>query len=64
MIKAPFGWLRDVWVKGLAITFGQLCLAADETTEGDWRLVMASPDEPPTFAEWRVTRRPITEIEP
>src|ERR1035441_5315947 len=32
-VSLPFSWLSDVWMRGLAVTFGRLCIAAD-TTDG------------------------------
>jgi hypothetical protein len=35
-VSLPFAWLSEVWVPGLAVTFGRLCVAA-ETTDGSSR---------------------------
>lgn len=41
--ELPFGWLVDVWAKGLAVTAGRFCLAAARI--GDhWTLSTVAPD--------------------
>lgn len=45
--RLPFGWLSDVWCRGLATVDGELCLAAEpiETGHGTaWRLTTLAPD--------------------
>lgn len=59
VVKVPFGWLRDVWVNGLAIVLGQLCLLAQRSAEDEWHLLTASRDEPTSFAQWNLTRTAI-----
>lgn len=51
--ELPFGWLADVWVRGLTTCWGRFCLAAAPQPAGDgWLLSTVGPDlDPP---------RPIT----
>jgi hypothetical protein len=37
-VSLPFSWLSDVWMRGLAVTFGRLCIAADTTDGSSWTL--------------------------
>lgn len=37
-VSLPFSWLTDVWARGLAITFGRLCLAAETADGTHWNL--------------------------
>jgi hypothetical protein len=41
--ELPFGWLVDVWAKGLAVTAGRFCLAATRSG-GRWTLSTVGPD--------------------
>jgi hypothetical protein len=43
-ISVAFSWLRDVWSRGLATIFGQLCLSAEPVRADEWRLVTVAPD--------------------
>jgi len=43
-VSLPFGWLPDVWMRGLAVTFGRLCIAADTTDGSSWTLDTLGPD--------------------
>ena len=43
-VSLPFSWLPDVWMRGLAVTFGQLCIAADTTDGSSWTLDTLGPD--------------------
>jgi hypothetical protein len=36
--RLPFGWLDDVWAKGLATTGGRFCIAATPSDRGGWVL--------------------------
>jgi hypothetical protein len=40
----PFCWLSDVWMRGLAVTFGQFCIAADTADGSSWTLDTLGPD--------------------
>jgi hypothetical protein len=40
----PFCWLSDVWMRGLAVTFGQFCIAADTADGSSWTLDTLAPD--------------------
>jgi hypothetical protein len=42
-VSLPFGWLSDVWMRGLAVTFGRLCIAADTTDGASWTLDTLGP---------------------
>ena len=42
-VSLPFCWLSDVWMRGLAVTFGRLCIAADTTDEASWTLATLGP---------------------
>jgi hypothetical protein len=37
-VSLPFSWLSDVWMRGLAVTLGRLCIAADTTDGSSWTL--------------------------
>lgn len=37
-VSLPFSWVPDVWARGLAVTFGRLCLAAESTDGIRWTL--------------------------
>lgn len=41
--ELPFGWLVDVWAKGLAVTAGRFCLATTHSG-GRWVLSTVRPD--------------------
>jgi hypothetical protein len=43
-VSLPFCWLSDVWMRGLAVTFGQLCIAADTADGSSWTLDTLGPD--------------------
>jgi hypothetical protein len=43
-VSLPFCWLSDVWMRGLAVTFGQLCIAADTVDGSSWTLDTLGPD--------------------
>jgi hypothetical protein len=43
-VSLPFSWLSDVWMRGLAVTFGRLCIAADTTDGSSWTLATLGPD--------------------
>jgi hypothetical protein len=43
-VSLPFSWLSDVWMRGLAVTFGRLCIAADTTDGSSWTLDTLGPD--------------------
>ena len=42
-VSLPFSWLPDVWMRGLAVTFGRLCIAADTTDGASWTLRTLGP---------------------
>ena len=42
--RLPFGWLVDVWAKGLATIWGRCCLAANTDDGQAWELVTVGPD--------------------
>jgi hypothetical protein len=42
-VSLPFSWLPDVWMRGLAVTFGRLCIAADTTDGSSWTLHTLGP---------------------
>jgi hypothetical protein len=42
--ELPFGWLLDVWCRGLASVWGRLCLAASTEDGRTWSLVTVGPD--------------------
>jgi hypothetical protein len=43
-VSLPFSWLSDVWMRGLAVTVGRLCIAADTTDSSSWTLHTLGPD--------------------
>jgi hypothetical protein len=43
-VSLPFSWLPDVWMRGLAVTFGRLCVAAETTDGSSWTLDTLGPD--------------------
>jgi hypothetical protein len=43
-VSLPFSWLSDVWMRGLAVTFGRLCIAADTVDGFSWTLDTLGPD--------------------
>ena len=43
-VSLPFSWLSDVWMRGLAVTVGRLCIAADTTDGPSWTLDTLGPD--------------------
>ena len=47
--ELPFGWLADVWARGLATCWGRFCLAASPQPAGDgWLLSTVGPElDPP-----------------
>ncbi|HTT52696.1 MAG TPA: hypothetical protein VMH35_14960 [Streptosporangiaceae bacterium] len=43
--ELPFGWLADVWIRGLSTCWGRFCLAAAPSPGGDgWVLSTVGPD--------------------
>jgi hypothetical protein len=42
--ELPFGWLIDVWAKGLATIWGRFCLASSTSDGRAWRLTTVGPD--------------------
>jgi hypothetical protein len=43
-VSLPFSWLTDVWMRGLAVTVGRLCIAADTTDASTWIMDTLGPD--------------------
>ena len=43
-VSLPFSWLPDVWMRGLAVTFGRLCIDAETTDGSSWTLHTLGPD--------------------
>ncbi len=43
-VSLPFSWLSDVWVRGLAVIFGRLCMDAATTDGSSWTLQTLGPD--------------------
>jgi hypothetical protein len=43
-VSLPFSWLSDVWARGLAVTFGRLCIAAETIDGTSWTLHTLGPD--------------------
>ena len=43
-VSLPFSWLSDVWMRGLAVTLGRLCIAAVTTDRYSWTLNTLGPD--------------------
>jgi hypothetical protein len=44
LARLPFGWLIDVWAKGLATIFGCFCLSAESGDGRTWHLTAVGPD--------------------
>jgi hypothetical protein len=42
--ELPFGWLPQVWCRGLAVVFGRFCLAAETDDGRAWTLTSVGPD--------------------
>ena len=42
-VELPFGWLVDVWAKGIATIWGRFCLAAATTDQQTWKLLTVGP---------------------
>lgn len=42
--ELPFGWLVDVWAKGLATIWGRFCLASSTSDGRAWSLTTVGPD--------------------
>jgi hypothetical protein len=47
-VELPFGWLAEVWSRGLAVVMGRLCLAASTDDGRVWTLTTVGPDLGPT----------------
>lgn len=43
-VSLPFSWLPEVWMRGLAVTAGRLCIAAETTDGSSWSLDTLGPD--------------------
>jgi hypothetical protein len=43
-VSLPFSWLSDVWMRGLAVTVGRLCIAAATADGSNWTLDTLGPD--------------------
>lgn len=43
-VTLPFGWLAEVWARGLAVVFGRLCVAAHTPDGAHWTLDTVGPD--------------------
>ena len=43
-VALPFSWLTDVWMRGVAVTFGRLCIAAETSDGSSWTLQTLGPD--------------------
>ena len=43
-VSLPFSWLSDVWMRGLAVTLGRLCITAETTDGSSWALGTLGPD--------------------
>jgi len=43
-VSLPFDWLPDVWMRGLAVTLGRLCVAAETTDGSNWTVRTLGPD--------------------
>jgi hypothetical protein len=43
-VSLPFAWLAEVWVRGIAVTFGRLCIAVETTDGHSWILHTLGPD--------------------
>jgi len=42
-VELPFGWISDVWARGLGTCWDRFCLAAGPARDG-WELSTAGPD--------------------
>lgn len=42
--ELPFGWLAEVWAKGIATIWGRFCIAASTTDGETWTLLTVGPD--------------------
>jgi hypothetical protein len=40
----PFGWLVDVWARGLDVVWGRFCLSAATVDGHEWELLTVGPD--------------------
>ena len=40
----PFGWIENVWSRGLAVIFGRLTLSAQTNDGAEWTLTTLAPD--------------------
>jgi hypothetical protein len=40
----PFGWLVDVWARGLELVWGRFCLSATSDDGHEWELLTVGPD--------------------
>lgn len=43
-VSLPFSWLSDVWMRGLAVTLGRLCVAAKTVDGSSWTLDTLGPE--------------------
>lgn len=43
-VGVPFGWLRDVWVNGFAITLDRFCVHAEQSSDRVWTLTTVGRD--------------------
>jgi hypothetical protein len=43
-VSLPFSWLSEVWMRGLAVTLGRLCIAAETADGASWTLDTLGPD--------------------
>lgn len=69
MVRAelPFGWLAEVWAKGIATIWGRFCIAASTPDGQSWTLLTVGPDFgapapitvqlAPSDRPWRAARR-------
>lgn len=42
--ELPFGWLAEVWAKGIATIWGRFCIAASTSDGQTWTLLTVGPD--------------------
>jgi hypothetical protein len=47
MLRLPFSWLGDVWIRGLATIMGRFVLSATATGNGHWSLLTIGPEDEP-----------------
>jgi hypothetical protein len=40
----PFGWLVDVWARGLEVIWGRFCVGAMMVNSREWELLTVGPD--------------------